>query len=485
MSKFARTAPLRQFALCSTLALAACTSMAPDYQRPASPVPAQYPQTPVARPSGPASAAADIAWQEFFADSRLQTLIQAALANNRDLRVALLNIEQTRAQFQIRRADLLPTVNASLSASRQPSVVNGKLTNSFSVGAGISAWEMDFFGRLDSLSDQAMAQYLATEEARKAAQISLIAAVASGWLALQADEDLLELTRQTLSSREESLRLVRLRVDHGASSELDWRQAQTLVEGARASLAQLQRQRALDVNSLALLAGQAIAPELLPNTTGMRLSALSLRELPEGLPSDLLTRRPDIRQAEQALIAANANIGAARANFFPRISLTASAGTSSKELSGLFNSGSWAFSINPQLLLPIFDSGRNQANLDAAKVGKDIAVAQYEKTIQTAFREVADALAGKTLLAEQLQAQRAQAEAEAERLKLSELRYRNGVASQIELLDAQRSLYTAQQAVIQTLLARLQAQVQLYKSLGGGWKAQATTSGPGKPATAG
>lgn len=474
MNKRRSFTPMRRLTLCSALALAACTSMAPDHQRPAAPVPTQFPQASAAKPSASAPAAADIAWQDFFADARLQALIQAALANNRDLRVALLNVEQTRAQFQIRRADLLPTVNASVSASRQPSVVNGNLTNNFSAGASISAWEVDFFGRLDSLKDQALAQYLATEEARKAAQISLVAAVASGWLTLQADEDLLELTRQTLSSREESLRLVRLRVDHGASSELDWRAAQTLVEGARASLAQLQRQRALDVNALALLVGQSVAPDLLPSGSAMRLNALSLRDVPEGLPSDLLNRRPDIRQAEQALVAANANIGAARANFFPRISLTASAGTSSKELTGLFKSGSWGFSLNPQLLLPIFDSGRNQANLDAAKVGKDIAVAQYEKAIQTAFREVADALVGKTLLAEQLQAQQAQAQAEAERLKLSELRYRNGVASQIELLDAQRSLYTAQQAVIQTLLARLQAQVQLYKSLGGGWKASTT-----------
>jgi len=273
-----------------------------------------------------------------------------------------------------------------------------------------------------------------------------------------------------LATREESIKLAKLRLDNGVSSELDYHQAEGLTQAARATLAQQQRQRALDENALVLLLGQSLPPEVLATVNGYRLADTpAMAALPAGLPSDLLTRRPDIRQAEQTLLASNANIGAARAAFFPRISLTASVGSVSSELSGLFKSGSWAFSLAPQLVLPIFDAGRNQAGLDSAQAGRAIAVAQYEKAIQTAFREVADALAGQATLTDQLNAQKAQSDAEAKRLKLSDLRYRNGVASYLDFLDAQRSLFSTQQAVVQTRLVQLQNQVALYKTLGGGW----------------
>jgi NodT family efflux transporter outer membrane factor (OMF) lipoprotein len=274
------------------------------------------------------------------------------------------------------------------------------------------------------------------------------------------------LTRQTLSTREESLRLTRLRFENGASSELDFRQAQSLYEGARVALAQQQRARAIDINALALLLGEPVPADLQVTAT---TASLALPDLPAGTPSEVLVRRPDVRQAEQQLIAANANIGAARAAFFPRISLTAGVGTASSHLSDLFKGGSWGWTAAPQLLLPIFDAGRNAAGLRSANVQRDIAIAQYEKAIQSAFRDVSDALAGRATLGDQLQAQRNVVEAESVRFRLSELRYTNGVASYLDLLDAQRSLFTARQALIQTRLAQLQNQVQLYRALGGGW----------------
>ncbi|MBW8314334.1 MAG: efflux transporter outer membrane subunit, partial [Hydrogenophaga sp.] len=311
-------------------------------------------------------------------------------------------------------------------------------------GLAMSGWEIDFFGRIASLKEVALAQYLASEEARHAAQTSLVASVTSTWLSLQASDELLALTQRTLATRRDSLRLTSLRFDNGVTS-------------------------ALDLNALTLLVGQPLPAGLVdPGRDAVTTQPL-FRDLPAGLPSDLLTRRPDIRQAEQALIAANANIGAARAAFFPRISLTASVGSASSELSGLFKDGSWGFSLAPQALLPIFDAGRNRAGLESAKVGRELAVAQYEKAIQTAFREVADALAGRATLGEQLRAQQAQATAEAERFRLAELRYRNGVASFLEVLDAQRSLFATQQTLVQTRLVQQQNQVALYKALGGGY----------------
>jgi multidrug efflux system outer membrane protein len=456
----------------AAMVLAGC-SLIPTYERPAAPVPAVYPGAQAA--STASSPASTLAWQDFFTDPRLAKLIETALANNRDLRMSVLNIEQARAQFQIQRAAQFPALDLSASGSRsspnalQALGVGGSVSSSYSVNLGITAWELDFFGRVASLKEQALAQFLATEESRKAAQISLIGAVASGWLTLLADDELLALTRQTLATREESQKLTRMRFDSGVVSEIDLRLADTLAESARASYAEQQRLRMQDENALALLLGAPVPAEATEGGARGLDAIAPMPDLPAGLPSDLLGERPDIRAAEQQLIAANANIGAARAAFFPRVTLTSSIGTASSEFSGLFDKGSKAWSFAPQITLPIFDAGRNQAGLDSARAGREIAVAQYEKSIQTAFREVADALAGRATLGEQLRALRAQSNAEEVRFKLSDLRYRNGIASALDLLDSQRSLYSVQQAAVQTRLLQLQNQVALYKTLGGGW----------------
>jgi NodT family efflux transporter outer membrane factor (OMF) lipoprotein len=453
------------------IALAGCMSLAPNYQRPPAPVPDRF---AAAGPDAAGTAAADLAWEQVFAEPRLKRLIEIALANNRDLRVAVLNIEQAHARTQAQRASLLPTVNVGASASRQPTVSGGSATtyNTYSVGALVTSYELDLFGRVHALSDAALASELASVQARKTAQISLVAAVAGQYLNRVADDELLALTQQTLHTREESLRLVQLKFDLGATSELDLQQALSLVENARATLAQVQRQREVDDNALALLLGQPIPADLPPPPA---LGAIFMGpELPAGLPSHLLDRRPDIRQAEAQLIAAHANIGAARAAMYPLITLTGSAGTLSSELSGLFKSGSWVWGLAPQLLWTVFDSGRNEANLQIAQAGREIALAQYDKAIQSAFREVADALAGRATLTDQLRAQRAQTEADAARLRIADLRYRNGVASHLDLLDAQRSLFATQQQTLLVQLAQLQNQVTLYKALGGGWSEPAT-----------
>ena len=450
--------------LAAALLLAGCGSLAPAPSLPLLPVATGFP----GQGAGPvaSNSASDIDWRNFFTDARLKRLIELALNNNRDLRVAVLAIDQARAQLQVRRADELPTVGAGINASRSPGS-NGNIVSSYSAGLQITAYEFDFFGRVRNLSDAARAQVLATAEARKTVQISLVSAVAQAHLALQADEALLAATQQTLATRQESYKLTKLKLDNGATSELDLRQAESLLEGARVALAQQTRQRALDENALVLLLGQPLPADLPPPV--VLGTAAPMPDLPAGLPSELLQRRPDIRQAEQQLLAADANIGAARAAFYPRISLTTSVGLASNELSGLFKGGNLAWSFAPQLLAPIFDSGRNQANLESAKLAREVAVAQYEKAIQTAFREVSDALAGRATLGEQLRAQTAQAQAESVRMKLADLRYRNGVASYLDVLDAQRSLFAAQQAVVQVQAQQLQNQVTLYKVLGGGW----------------
>lgn len=446
-------------ALAAAALIAGC-SMTPTLERPAAPVPATFPGQPASvTASGPVQA-----WESFITDARLRELVALALKNNRDLRVATLNIEQVRAQYQVRRADQVPTVNATVAGNRQPTA-SGDISSTYTAGLAMASWELDFFGRVASLKDAALAQFLASEEAQRAVQTSLVASVASSWLSLQTDEALLALTQRTLATREDSLRLTKLRFDNGAASALDLRQAESLTAAARATLAQQRRTIAQDLNALTLLVGQEVPANLLPGAGDVA----PFQPVPEGLPSELLTRRADIRQAEQQMVAANANIGAARAAFFPRISLTAGIGTVSTELSGLFKDGSWGFTLAPQALLPIFDMGRNQANLDAAKAARDIAIAQYEKSIQTAFREVADALAGRATLGDQLAAQEAQALAETDRFRLAELRYRNGVASYLDVLDAQRSLFATQQALAQTRLVQQQNQVALYKALGGGW----------------
>ncbi len=485
MTAWQRSGRLRRAAVAFAAAFCAagCSSLAPDFNRPSPPVPEAYPPLPPgsASPAGRQDARADgdTGWREFFTDSRLLALIDLALANNRDLRIAALNIEQTRALYQVRRADIVPTVNVGVGGTRQP-LPSGSATTVYTAGLIASAWELDLFGRIRNLSDVALAQFAATAEARSAVESSIVASVATVYLSQLADDEQIALTRQTLASREDSLRLTKLRFDNGASSELDFRQAESLVETARAALAQQLRQRALDDNALQLLVGAPLPADL---PAGRALAATTLTpRLDAGLPSELLLRRPEIRQAEQVLRGADANIGAARAAFFPRITLTGSIGVVSAELKGLFTDGRYGWGLGPQIVLPIFDGGRNRANLDVARVGRELAVAQYERAVQTAFRDVADALAARATLDEQLRAQQAQADAEQARFRLSDLRYRNGVSSYLDLLDAQRSLFTAQLTAVQVRAARLQNQVALYKALGGGWSRSA---GAGAPADRG
>ena len=453
--------PVRRLGWLAAALLAGCANPIPPYERPAAPVAASFPASAAAQ----GRSAVDTAWQDYFADPRLKRLIAIALDDNRDLRIATLSIEQARALYQVRRADEWPTVSLAASGLRQPSTTGG-ISSLYTVGAAVTAYELDFFGRVRSLSEAALAQFLATEEARKTVQIALVSGVANAYLALLADDDLLRVTRQTLATREESLGLTQLKFDNGVASEVDVRQAQSLLEGARTTLAALERSRALDENALVLLLGRPLPADLPPARA--LTDAQVTTELLAGVPAEVLTRRPDVRTAEQQLVAANANIGAARAAFFPRITLTGSAGIASNDLTELFKGGSFAWTLAPQLALPIFDRGRNQANLEAARAARDIAVAQYEKAVQTAFREVADALASRATLARQLDAQTAQADAEQARVRLADLRYRNGAASYLELLDAQRSLFTAQQAVIQLQAQQTQNLVTLYKVLGGG-----------------
>ncbi|HTH79599.1 MAG TPA: efflux transporter outer membrane subunit [Ramlibacter sp.] len=440
--------------------MVACT-LAPEYDRPPAPVAATFPYP--AAPAG--TAAAQLGWEQFFTDNTLKGLVRTALANNRDLRVAMLNVEQARTQVDVARANLFPTINAAFNYTHQPETSTTPSTL-YTAGLAVSAWEVDLFGRVRSLSDAAFAQFVGSEEGRKAAQMTLVASVASTWLALVADDELLTITQDTLRTREESLRLTKLRFDNGVASEIDFRQAETLYETARATNAALRRQRAVDVDTLALLIGQPVPQDF--RTPG-GTNAINFPDLPAGLPSEVLTARPDIRQAEQQLIAANANIGAARAAFFPRIALTAQAGSASTSLSGLFKSGSFGWTFAPSAVMTIFDFGRNSANLASSKVQRDIAVAQYEKAIQSAFKEVSDGLAGRANFGEQVDAQGRAINADQVRLKLAQLRYDNGVASYLDLLDAQRTLFADQQVYVQAKLAQLQNQVQLYKALGGGW----------------
>jgi multidrug efflux system outer membrane protein len=453
----------------ATALLTGC-SLIPAYERPAAPVASQF-QGAEASSTGASTTAAQTDWQDFFQDARLKRLIARSLDSNRDLRVAVLAIEQARAQLQVRQADQLPTVNAGITGARGPATsgaASGSITSTYTAGLNVTAYELDLFGRVRALSQAAQAQLLATEEARKTVQISLIASVANTYLSLLADDALLRVTRDTLASRQESLKLMQLKFDNEAASKLDLSTAQSLLEGARATHAQATRQRALDENALVLLVGQSLPADL---PAGLPIAEQGLlADLPAGVPSELLTRRPDIRQAEQVLLANNANIGAARAAFFPRISLTASAGVVSSDLDRLFNNGTAAWTFAPQLLAPIFDYGRNSANLESAKVARDIAVAQYEKAIQTGFREVSDALAGRATLGEQLRAQNAQLAAEQTRMQLTDLRFKHGAASAFDVLDAQRSLFAAQQAAVLVQLQQVQNRVTLYKVMGGGWK---------------
>lgn len=453
-----------RFSLLSLAMLMAGCSLIPDYQRPAAPVAAQYPTPTLA-------SASTEDWRTLFNDPALQQLIESALINNRDLRVAALNVEAFQAQYRIQRADLYPAVSANASELRQrmpPSVTKSKalINSTYAVNLGISAYELDFFGRVRSLSEQALQTWLSTEEARRSAQLSLVANVANAYLTWRADQELLELTRDTLAADEQSLHLTTRNRDAGKSSALEQAQAKTSVDSSRANLARYQRQVAQDLNSLTLLVGAPV-PESLPVRP---LASDLVEQLPAGLPSDLLQRRPDILQAEYKLKAANANIGAARAAFFPSVSLTANAGTSSRDLSGLFGSGSGAWTFQPQISLPIFNAGSLRASLDYSKLQKDVAVAEYEKSIQTAFQEVADGLAARATYQQQLQAQSDLVQATQTYYNLAQNRYKNGVDSSLTFLDAQRSLFSSQQGLITDRLAQLVAEVNLYTALGGGWR---------------
>ncbi len=443
--------------------LSSC-SMAPTYVRPDAPIESQFPgKSDDATAKTPATR---IGWNEFFHEPRLRALIAAAIENNRDLRVAALRIEEARALYGIQFADRLPNFEAQGAGTRQRTVgtTGGMVTQgNYTVGLGLAAFELDFFGRVKSLSDAALAEYLATEEAQRAAYISLVSEVAKTYLTERAQARQIELAKESYESYKRSYELMQKRYEVGASSALELRQYETLMQSALVSLSTLQRQRAQTENALVVLIGGKQIKDL-PAAHDLSEDDI-MQDIPAGLPSDLINNRPDIRQYEQLLKSANANIGAARAAFFPRITLTGFAGTASPTL---FDAGSGAWTFMPQLTLPIFDAGRNISNLDLAEARKNIAVAQYEKTVQVAFREVADALMARDWLNEQVKAQAAVLKSETERLKLSEARYNNVIASSLEVFDSQRQQFAAQQSLVDARLLRLINTVELYRSLGGG-----------------
>ena len=460
-------------AAAAALLLAGCTALAPRYEAPAMPVPPQYAE---AAQAGSTQAALP-AWRDYFTDPALQAVMEQALANNRDLRLATLRVAEARAAYGIQRADLLPSVGASAGMTRigvpdnlgvglPPSVaamVPSTLT-SYSASVGISSWELDLWGRVRNLSDAALRQYFAAAWARQGAEVSLLAQTASAWLALCETDERLALARRALDNRSESLRIFGRRVDVGATSRLDLTQMRVLHQQAQALVAQLEQQRATQQHALDLIVG---APT--PVAAGARLPAADvLRPLPAGLPSDLLTRRPDIQAAEQQLRAAHAQIGAARAAFLPRIALTAMAGTGSSELGDLFGSGTGAWLFQPSISVPLFTAGKLKNNLNLSEVRRDAAVAQYEKAIQGAFRDVSDALTAQQGLAQQVQVLADMRATQAERARLSRLRYDNGAARFFEVLDAERDLLATEQQLTQMRRALLSSRVALYAALGGG-----------------
>jgi multidrug efflux system outer membrane protein len=461
----------------AVLVLASGCTLIPDYRRPPAAVADAYPSGAAYQTSGGAGqlAAADIGWRDFLADARLQQLVQIALANNRDLRIAVLNVELLRAQYRIQAAELFPQVDAQISAERTRTPRDLALgrsdaaptrLRSYSVGL-TAAWEIDLFGRLRSLKGAALEQFLASVEARRAAEILLVSQVADQYLTLLATDELLEVTQRTLDTGVASYNLVKLQFDTGVATELDLRQAETVVEQARANRAAQLRARAQAENGLVLLLGQPVSD---PVTAGARLADQNLlTDIPAGLPSELLSRRPDVLQAEALLRSANANIGAARAAFFPIISLTGTGGTASSKLSDLFAAGSAAWSLTPSINLPIFNAGANAAELRAAHVSRDIEIASYQLTIQTAFREVADGLAARGTFDEEISALERFTAAQRRRLELAQLLYKNGQASYLDVLTAQTDLYDAELVLVGARLERLTNLVDLYRALGGGW----------------
>jgi len=449
-----------------------CT-LAPKYTRPTAPVPAAWPSSVAyaqAEPGTNESPVADLAWQEFFTDDKLRHVIGVSLTNNLDLRVAVLNVELAQAMYGVQRAALLPSVSAGASDSRAGapfdlSSTGKRMTSSrYDIDLGVVAWEVDLFGRVRSLKDQALQEYLASEQAHRGAQVLLISSVARTYLTLAADHESLQLAETTLEAQTASYELIKRRFTIGLATELDLYRAQTQVDTARGDVAAFRQQVAKDENALNLLAGVPVAAELLP----MRLRDVAPpQDIRAGLSSEVLLKRPDVAQSEAELKAAHAYVGAARSAFFPRISLTAVLGTASSELDGLFKSGSKAWTFAPQTTMPIFDA-RTWSAYKASKSQQKLALAQYDKTIQNAFRDVADALAARGTVNDQVAAQQSLVDAVAETYRLSTLRYDKGIDSYLSVLDAQRSLYGAQQGLVALRLAKVNALVQLYAVLGGG-----------------
>jgi multidrug efflux system outer membrane protein len=443
------------------LPLTGCTMM-PDYKRPPASVAAQYPG--VTRTSE--SRAADIPWQDFLAEDRLKKLIELALTNNLDFRVAMLNVEQSQAQYRITRSASFPTVDAGGSFTR--SYAAGVTANQWSASLGTTAYEVDLFGRVRSLNRQALEKYFATVEARRSAQITLVAEVATQYFALRQAEEQLGLARQTLGAVQESYALNQATFDAGATTELDLRTAEGQVQTAKINILDYERQRRQAANALTLLVGEPI-PTGLP-ASGPFDSTHLLAAIPAGMPSELVEQRPDILEAEHTLKAANADIGSARAAFFPRITLTTSIGTTSSQFSQLFGAGTGVWSFAPQITVPIFAGGQLRADLEASRINRSIEVANYEKAIQTAFREVADALEGTTAYAAELAEQATLIAAQSRRYELANLRYRQGEDTYLNVLSAQQDLYNAQQNRLVTQYSLLAGQISLYQALGGGWK---------------
>ncbi len=465
----------KSVSLALLLGMAGCASLEPRQPEADAGIPASWPVAPAEvagiKVDGYAATGSAVAsetdWRAFFLDAKLEQVIAQALENNRDLRVAILNVERVRAQYRIQRSERLPSlgVNAQLQRSGGD---NLSVADVYSVGIGLANFELDLFGRVRNLSEAALQRYLAQEETRHSAQLSLIAEVANAYLTLAADRELQGIAQATFQTYEESHGLTEKRYELGGVSALDLSQSRTLVEAARSDVAQYAGRVAADTNALTLLVGAPVAPDLLPKELNVDVSGLVA--VPAGLPSDVLLRRPDVQAAEHLLRGANANIGAARAAFFPSISLTGSVGSASNELSGLFESGSKMWNFMPQINIPIFQGGRLRANLGMATADRDIALAQYEKAIQTSFREVADALAFTRTLAAQRVAQEALVAAATRADELSRARYDAGMDSYLTLLVAQRTLYTAKQSLLTTQLAEQSNRVTLYKVLGGGWK---------------
>lgn len=468
--------------IAGTCSLTACINLAPFFSPPQAPVPATFGNV-----NNEQKPLTELGWQSFITEKRLQQVVDLALKNNRDLRVATLNIERARAQYQVQRADLFPTVAATLSETASKGLSNvgnngnvaagtvaasnnnsGNVSHIYRATVGFSAYELDLFGRIRNLNAQALQTFYSEEENRKTTQISLVAEISTAWLTLAADKKRLAIAQQTLKSQQDTYDINQKMFELGVANALTLKQLQTSVDNARVAVATYNIQIQQDINALNLLAGSSVPMALLPDS--QLTSVVFSTTLPRGVTSKTLQQRPDVRAAEHLLEGANANIGALRAAFFPTISLTTTVGSASTELNGLFGPGSRIWTFVPQISLPIFNGGRNRANLEIGEKNQQILLAQYEKTVQTAFREVADVLVQREGLQAQLEAQQSLNGAAAEAFKLADARFKNGVDSYLVVLDAQRTLYTAEQSLVTLQLSDAASQLTLYKVLGGGWR---------------